>query len=219
MNKLTKEVILWIFILLPFIYLFMIWDKLPETVPTHFNIKGEADDWSHKTMLIYLPCMLGIGVYLLMLVIPSIDPKKRIAEMGEKFYMIRFITVVFMSVLSLYILYTTQSGSMSGGNFFLVITGAFFAAVGNYMQAMRPNYFVGIRTPWTLESEEVWKNTHRLGGKIWMIGGSMIVLLALLIHNQKTVFIVFMVMVFILAGVPIIFSYFDFKRLKAGSSE
>jgi len=219
MNKLMKEVILWIFILLPFIYLFMIWDKLPETVPTHFNIKGEADDWSHKIMLIYLPCMLGIGVYLLMLVIPSIDPKKRIAEMGEKFYMIRFITVVFMSVLSLYILYTTQSGSMSGGNFFLVITGAFFAAVGNYMQAMRPNYFVGIRTPWTLESEEVWKNTHRLGGKIWMIGGSMIVLLALLIHNQKTVFIVFMVMVFILAGVPIIYSYFDFKRMKAGSSE
>ena len=219
MNKLMKEVILWIFILLPFIYLFMIWDKLPETVPTHFNIKGEADDWSHKTMLIYLPSMLGIGVYLLMLVIPSIDPKKRIAEMGEKFYMIRFITVVFMSVLSLYILYTTQSGSMSGGNFFLVITGAFFAAVGNYMQAMRPNYFVGIRTPWTLESEEVWKNTHRLGGKIWMIGGSMIVLLALLIHNQKTVFIVFMVMVFILAGVPIIYSYIDFKRMKARSSQ
>ena len=117
-----KEAILWIFILLPFIYLLMIWDKLPETVPTHFNIEGEADDWSHKTMLIYLPCMLGIGIYLLMLVIPSIDPKKRIAEMGEKFYMIRFITVVFMSVLSLYILYTTQTGSMTGINFFLLIT-------------------------------------------------------------------------------------------------
>ena len=219
MNKLMKEVILWIFILLPFIYLLMIWDKLPETVPTHFNIKGEADDWSHKTMLIYLPCMLSIGIYLLMLVIPKIDPKKRIEEMGEKFYMIRFITVVFMSALSLYILYTTQAGSMSGSNFFLLITGVFFAALGNYMPAMRPNYFVGIRTPWTLESEEVWKNTHRLGGKIWMIGGSIIVLLSILIHNQTTVFIVFMVLVFILAGVPIIFSYFDFKKLKARSNE
>jgi len=139
--------------------------------------------------------------------------------MGDKFYMIRFITVVFMSALSLYILYTSQSGSMTGVNFFLLITGAFFAALGNYMQAMRPNYFVGIRTPWTLESEEVWKNTHRLGGKIWMAGGIVIILLVLLIHNQSAVFIVFMAMVVVLAGVPIVYSYFNFKKLKANSSE
>jgi uncharacterized membrane protein len=214
MNKLLKEGILWIFILLPFIYLLIIWDKLPETVPTHFNVKGEADGWSNKSMLLYLPCMLGIGIYLLLLLVPKIDPKNKLAQMGEKFYMIRFIIAIFISALSLYVLYTSQIGAITGINFFLLISGAFFAALGNYMQAMRPNYFVGIRTPWTLESEEVWKNTHRLGGKIWMIGGSIVVLLSILIQNQTIIMIVFLTIITVLVLVPIIYSYLEYRRLK-----
>ena len=214
-----KEVILWIFILLPVLYLLLIWDKLPETVPTHFNLQGEADDWSDKSALIWLTCILSLPIYVIMLIIPRIDPKNKIEQMGGKFYTIRLILTIFMSALGIYIINASYTGNMTGMNYLLMIIGAFFAVIGNYMPAMRPNYFIGIRTPWTLENEAVWKNTHRLGGRIWLIGGILIFLLALFIHDEKTIGIVFISMIFVLAGIPILYSYFEYKKLKAKSSE
>jgi len=220
MNKLIKEVILWVIILLPIIYLWRMWGELPQSVPTHFNIKGEADDWSDRTFLIYIPCMLGICIYLLFLIIPKIDPKNKIGQMGDKFYMIRFITTVFICALSLYVLNLSKTGDVQGTNFIMLLTGAFFAGLGNYMQTVRPNYFVGIRTPWTLENEEVWKSTHKLGGKLWMAGGLLIVVLSLLIHNQRLLQSMFLGIVLgVMAIVPIVYSYMEFKRIKSQASE
>jgi uncharacterized membrane protein len=215
MNKVMKEVVLWIIIVIPFIYLWMLWDDLPQKVATHFNIKGEADDWSDKTTLIYLPCLLGLGIYVLMLIVPRIDPKKKLDQMGGKYYNIRFLTMLFISAISVYVLYTAKAGGMTGINFFLLLSGVFFAALGNYLQAVRPNYFVGLRTPWTLENEEVWRNTHRMGGKIWMAGGLLIVLLSLLIREQKSLAIVFGIIMFIMVLIPVVYSYVDFRRIKS----
>jgi uncharacterized membrane protein len=219
MNKLLKEAILWVFIFLPMLYLSMIWDQLPQSVPTHFGIDGQPNDWSDKTLLIYLPCLLGLGIYLLMLVIPRIDPKNKLAQMGDKFYRIRLILGVFICALSLYILYASKTGSITGTNFILILLGAFFAVLGNYMQAMRPNYFVGIRTPWTLENEEVWKNTHRLGGKLWMTGGLLIVLLALVIKDPAVLAIAFGIVIAVMVLVPVVYSYMEFKRIKGARDE
>ncbi len=219
MNKAFKEAILWVFILLPFLYLLILWDQLPQTVPTHFNIKGEADDWSDKTLLIYLPCLLGPGLYLLMLIIPRIDPKNKLGQMGDKYYMLRLIMAIFISAISLYILYATKAGSLTGTNFILLLLGAFFAGLGNYMQAMRPNYFVGIRTPWTLENEEVWKSTHKLGGKIWMAGGLLIVVLAIVMKDSAMLAIVFGIVLAVMVLVPVIYSYLEYRRIKGAREQ
>ena len=212
MNKYFKESIHWIFILLPFIYLVAIYNSLPQEVPIHFNFKGEADDWTDKTMLFLLPAGLGLFIYFLMLLVPSIDPKRKIQQMGSKYFNFRLILTIFFSVLSVYLIYVTKEGSLQNPNILVSLIGILFIMMGNYFQTVRPNYFVGIRTPWTLENEQVWKKTHRLGGKIWVAGGIIIVLLGFLIKNVTAMLICFFGLIFIMVLVPIVYSYMEFQK-------
>ncbi|MFT5862190.1 MAG: putative membrane protein [Flavobacteriales bacterium] len=94
-----------------------------------------------------------------MSVILKINPKGKIKQMGSRFYQLKFIVILFMSALAVYIIYATQTQSLGTlkGVFFL--QGILLAAMGNYMPSLKPNNFIGIRTPWTLESETVWKQT------------------------------------------------------------
>ncbi|HCT31414.1 MAG TPA: hypothetical protein DIW31_11955 [Bacteroidales bacterium] len=214
MNKYLKESLLIIFAVLPLIYLSIVWKSLPDIVPTHFNIDGVADNWSSKTTLIYLPGAMGFGIYLLMLIIPYIDPKKKIEQMGSKYYNLRFVLSFFMSVLTIYIIYISRIGNMKDSNLLFVIIGSLCALLGNYFQTVRPNYFVGIRTPWTLENEEIWKKTHRFGGKLWMLGGLLIVLLAFLIKNNVVFTKIFTALILLIAIIPIVYSYIEFQKEK-----
>ena len=163
-----------------------------------------------------MPAILGLGIYFLMLIIPAIDPKKKIQEMGDNFFSIRLLIAVFMAALNVVILNAAKEGGMENANILLVLMGALFAGLGNYMQTVRPNYFVGIRTPWTLESESVWKLTHRLASKVWMAGGILIVFLSLLLQDSKLVFIIFFVLVSVMVIVPVVYSYLLLKKERAG---
>ena len=214
MNKYLKETLLWAFIVLPYIYLGAIWSQLPDQVPTHFNFAGNADDWSGKTSLLFLPAALGAGIYLLMLIIPIIDPKKKIQQMGDKYYSFRFMLTFFFSLLAIYLLYVSKAGSLTNPNMLIALIGALFALLGNYFQTVRPNYFIGIRTPWALESEQVWKKTHRLGGRLWMAGGMLIAVLSFFIVNNQTVMIVFWGLLAIMVIIPIVYSYTEFQKEK-----
>jgi len=112
-KKVYRELILWLFLIIPYVYLFKIWSQLPDIVPTHFNLAGEADGWSSKQFLIFLPGSLGIGMYFLMLVLPQIDPKHNLSLEDNKYYGIRFMMAVFFSILTTYILYTSLAGKIS----------------------------------------------------------------------------------------------------------
>jgi len=213
MNKYLKESVLWVFIVLPYVYLSTIWDKLPARVPTHFDLAGKPNDWSDKSSLLYLPGAMMIGIYLLMLIIPYIDPKKKIQQMGNKYYNLRFLLTFFFSILTIFILYTSSTGSIKNPNILLGLIGVLFAMLGNYFQTLRPNYFIGIRTPWTLESEQTWKKTHRLGGKIWMVGGVLIAFFSFF-QSNALFSIVFGIIIGILVIVPIVYSYLEFQKEK-----
>lgn len=215
MQKYLKELILWALIALPYVYLTTIWNNLPEQVPTHFNIDGVANDWSSKTSLLFIPGALGIGIYLLMLLIPKIDPKNKIQQMGDKYYSLRFILIIFISILATYLLYLSNTGSLKNPNLLFALIGMLFAILGNYFQTIRPNYFIGIRTPWTLKNEQVWKNTHRLGGWLWIVGGILIAILTFFISNIYINSIVFGVIIFLIVIVPIVFSYTEFRKEKS----
>lgn len=212
MNKYFKESIHWIFIALPFIYLATIYNSLPQEVPIHFNWRGEADDWADKTMLFLLPAGLGLFIYFLMLTVPSIDPKKKIQEMGSKYFNFRLILTIFFSILSIYLIYVTKEGSLQNPNILVSLIGLLFIMMGNYFQTVRPNYFVGIRTPWTLENEQVWKKTHRLAGKIWVAGGVVIMILGFLLSNVTAMLIAFFSIVFIIVLIPVVYSYLEFQK-------
>ena len=214
MNEtLKKELPIIGFVLLPFIYLAYLWNSLPQKVPIHWNYKGEIDDWGTKYSLIGLVFLLPVLTYVLMLAIPKIDPKKRIELMGGKYYQIKFVLVVFMSVLALFIIHSSENQTLSSPSIVFVLIGLLFMALGNYFKVIKQNYFLGIKTPWTLESEEVWKLTHILAGKLWIIGGLLIVILSLIIPENIN-FYFFISITAIISIVPIVYSYFIFKKLK-----
>jgi uncharacterized membrane protein len=212
MNKFLKEFVLWILIILPIVYLATIWHKLPEIVPTHFNNDGIANGWSHKSTLIILTVALGVGFYFLMLAIPFLDPKKNIKKMGNKYYNFRFLLTFFIALLTTYLLTYTNRGNFKNPNLFFVFIGAFLAILGNFMKTIRPNHFIGIRTPWTLESDHTWEKTHQLGGPIWVVGGIMIAILPFVSPLKDVMTIIFLGIVAIMALVPIVYSYIVYKN-------
>ena len=214
MNEtLKKELPIVGFVLLPFIYLTYLWNSLPEKVPIHWNYKGEIDDWGTKYSLIGVAFLLPVLTYVLMLLIPKIDPKKRIELMGGKYYQIKFVLVVFMSILSLFFIHSSKSQTLSSPILVFVLIGLLFMALGNYFKVIKQNYFLGIKTPWTLESEEVWKLTHILAGKLWIIGGLLIVIFSLVIPENIN-FYFFITIAAIISIVPIVYSYLIFKKIK-----
>ena len=212
-ESLKKELPIIGIVLLPFVYLAYIWNSLPESVPLHWNLKGEIDDWGSKYSLIGLVFLLPVLTYILMLVVPKIDPKKRIESMGRKYYQFKFILVAFMSVLSLFIIHISKNQKLSSPNMIVILVGVLFVLMGNYFKVIKQNYFIGIKTPWTLESEEVWKLTHILAGKMWVIGGIVIVICCLIFPENLNIY--FLVSITTLISiVPIVYSYLIYKKLK-----
>lgn len=208
---LKKELPLITIVLLPFIYLVYIWNQLPEQVPMHWNIKGEIDRYGDKVELLIIPILLPLLVYLIFLVIPKIDPKNKLNKMGSKFHKIKVLVTIFMSILALVIIYSARNQSFSNPNYTVLLIGILYIILGNYLKTIKSNYFIGIRTPWTLEDERVWKETHKLGGKMWFIGGILIVLSSMVL-DQKTNLILFLIITGIITIIPIIYSYIRFKK-------
>ncbi|MCF1422132.1 SdpI family protein [Mangrovimonas futianensis] len=210
--QLKKELPLIGIILLPFLYLAYVWPDLPQRVPMHYNIKGEIDRYGDKSELLIIPFIMPVLIYIIFLVVPKIDPKNKLQQMGNKFQTIKVLLTTFMSVLALYIIYSTKNASLSNPNYVLLLIGVLYVILGNYFKTIKANYFIGIKTPWTLENETVWKDTHKLGGKLWFAGG-LLIILGCLILNQKTNFIFFMSITAIITIIPIVYSYQRFKQI------
>lgn len=211
MRRFLKEFVLLIIATVPFVYLAMIWAELPQQLPTHFGLDGTPNDWTAKSSFPYLIACMGYGTYLLMLLIPYFDPKNKIEQMGDKYYSFRFILALLMSAMSFYILFTSLESKMNPNLLFGLIA-AFYVLLGNYFQTLKPNYFIGIKTPWALENEDNWRKTHRLAGKMWLAGGLLIVLLTFIIKDAKVMGTIFLAVTLIISLVPFGYSYLEFRK-------
>lgn len=210
--RLKKELPLIAIVLIPFIYLAYIWESLPETVPVHWNFKGEIDRWGKKSTLIFINFLLPVLTYLIFSVVPLIDPKKKLQNMGNKFYNLKFLMVLFMSGLAIFILYSIKSQSITNPSLILLAIGLLYMLLGNYMKTLKANYFIGIRTPWTLENETVWKKTHLLAGKWWFFGGLLIVVSSLILDKDVNG-IIFISTTILITLIPLVYSYLEYKKL------
>lgn len=209
--NIKKELPILVIVLLPFIYLAYIWNELPNKVPMHWNLKGEIDRYGDKTEMIIIPFLLPLLTYLIFLVVPKIDPKNNLNKMGRKLQTIKFLLTTFMSVLALLIIYTAKNQSFTNPNYIVLMGGVLFIILGNYFKTIKPNYFIGIRTPWTLENETVWKKTHKLGGKMWLIGGILVVISSLILNKSQN-FTAFMIISAVITIIPIAYSYLIYKN-------
>ena len=179
----------------------------------HWNAKGEIDGWGDKIELLIIPFVLPVLIYVIFLLVPIIDPKKRIEKMGSKYQQLKFILVLFMSALAVLIIYSAKNQSFNSIAYVFSIIGFLIMASGNYFKTIKPNYFIGIKTPWTLENETVWKETHSLAGKMWFVGGLGMVVVSFVLKG-KAHMIVYVSISAIICIVPIVFSYLKFKALK-----
>ena len=118
-----------------------------------------------------------------------------------------------MSVLVLFIIYTANNQSMTNPDYIMLLIGVLYIILGNYLKTIKPNYFIGIRTPWTLQNETVWKQTHKLAGVLWFIGGLIVVSSSLILEKQSNSTL-FLVITGIISVIPIVYSYILFKKLK-----
>ncbi|MDP9079446.1 MAG: SdpI family protein [Bacteroidota bacterium] len=200
--------------LIPVIYLFFVYASLPETVPMHYGMDGKVNRYGNKSELITLVAiMLGtqLFVYLLLRFLPGIDPKKQVKSGEGTFQKLALGIVFFISALVIAIIFSTAHKGIKIDKLILPLTGLLFAFMGNIMHSIKPNYFAGIRTPWTLESEDTWRVTHRLAGKLWFVGGIILTVLTLLLPPEAAT-VVFMCGVGIIVFIPVIYSYIYFKK-------
>lgn len=210
--EIKKEIWIWVIMLLPILYLAYIWKTLPDIVPTHFGMDGQPNDWSHKTLLLYVVPGMTVGVYLLLTIIPMIDPKQKIREMGNKYYLLKLFITLFISVLCVFMVQSAITKNIGNSNVVFLLVGALFVFLGNYMQALKPNYFIGIRTPWTLESEMVWRKTHQLGGKLFFVAGMLVMILPFLLKEKFEP--VFITVIAVASIIPVAYSFILFKQEK-----
>lgn len=192
---------------------FLAYPHLPDKVPTHWNLAGEVDGWGTAWQGAFMMPLIMIGVFLLLLLLPKIDPKrKNYANMGKAYTTIVlvimiFFTVIYFGTLGIALGYMENIPSLTQ-----IGVGALFVILGNYMGKLKHNYFMGIRTPWTLASEEVWYRTHRLAGPFWVLGGLLFMLSSLFAGD---VFLkVMLVIIIVLVAIPAVYSFIIFKKLE-----
>lgn len=202
--------LIWVIMLIPVIYLVIIWNKIPETVPIHFDIKGNVDRYGSRddfrTLIIAL-LIINAGVYLIISNIYRIDPKKNAAQNKDRMQRIAFYVCAYLSAIWVMIIYASVHSDPSMiMKFVFIAMGLLFALLGSNMYNIKPNYFAGIRLPWTLENEDNWRKTHQFAGRLWFFGGLVIAVLALLLKNEWSIY-TSGVFIAVLVIIPIIYSY------------
>ncbi|MEM1094990.1 MAG: SdpI family protein [Bacteroidota bacterium] len=202
----------WLVLLLPFFFIPYLWGILPDEIPTHWNAAGEADDYSSKAFgLLFIP-LLNIAIYLGTIFLVKIDPKKQAAADQKPVRALLFIMPFFMTAVFGFIMYKTLNPDANVTGLVLGGVGLMLAAIGNYLGTMKPNYFIGIRTPWTLQSDDVWRSTHRMAGPIWMAGGLGLAI-GVFVFPASIFPLVFMGVTVLLALIPVVYSYLAFQQL------
>ena len=203
--KINKKLVLFtsILILLPSLVGCVFWNQLPEEIPTHFNLLGQADGYNHKMSAIFgLPTLMLLMHWLLLFLMIK-DPKS--SNISSKIQLLIYWIIPFVSCLSMISIYGASLGySMMSGILAQIFMGVVMIVIGNYLPKIRRNYIIGIRLPWTLENDENWSKTHRLAGKIWVLGG---LLLFLNTFVQLYIYWVFFLTFFLVVLIPSIYSY------------
>lgn len=191
----------------PFVYLNSIFDSLPDQVAMHFGSDMKPNRFGDKSNLwSTVSIMMGIGVvaYLIITNVGKLDPKNQSLQSQGIMEKLGITSIVFISLLTIYIIYTAVQGE--SGNLLFVLLGGFFAIIGNFLYSIKPNYFVGFRLPWTLENQNNWRKTHQLGGKIWVVGGMLAIILSFIVPEAYMMKL-FIAIVLLMVIIPTFNSY------------
>ena len=200
-----------VIIVLPMVVGILLWDQLPEKMAIHWGANGEADGWSSRPVAVFGMPLLLLAIHWLGVWLTGEDKRNR--HQNEKVLQLMFWIAPVVSLFGMGSTYASALGQpLRIDRLALLLLGIVFAMIGNYMPKCRQNYTIGIKIVWTLSDEENWNATHRLAGKLWMIGGLLLMLCAFLTGPALTW--VMPVVLGIMVGIPILYSWWFSRRQK-----
>lgn len=194
----------------------LLYPALPERIPIHWNIHGKIDGWGSKTWAVFLMPGMMIGMLALFAALPTLSPKNFEVDTFKETYLYLMLTVVglfmYIHAVTLYAAWNGVHGVKGLDTGRLLVGGIFlfFGLMGNVMGKVRRNFYIGIKVPWTLASDRVWNDTHRLAA--WtMVGGSVIGILIIVTGlSMSAAFVVLIGSTFI----PVVYSFVHYKDLE-----
>ena len=185
--------------------------RLPETVPTHWNIRGEPDDYSSRLVaVLVMPAVLLVltGVFQ---VLPRIDPRgANYQKFGDTYWLLMNGVLGFMLALHVTLIAIGMGAAIQLTRVINVGGGAMFVLLGNYLGRVESNWFLGIRTPWTLSSDTVWRKTHRTAAWLFVAGGIIVILVGLFRPAGQVALLG--VTAATVVGIPVVQSYVLWRR-------
>lgn len=206
MNRKKMILLTSFLVLIPMIVGLILWNKLPEEIPIHFNSAGEPDNYESKAFAVFFIPLFLWAMHLLTGFIILADPKKQ--NINDKVFLLSLYIVPSAAVFGTLVMYTGALGLPVSinmlGNLFV---GIVFIVVGNYLPKTRQNYTIGIKIPWALNDAENWNKTHHFAGIIWIICGAILIINAFL----DIIWIV-PVAIAVAALLPTIYSFILYKK-------
>ncbi len=206
MKKQHMNILIWVLALLPVVAVAACYGALPEQVPTHWNMDGTVT-YSGKAIL-WLLALLSPALGAALRAMPKIDPKRSNYARFQQYYDgFCIVLMLFLAVLNAVTLVESlRPGTISVWRTIILAIGILFAALGNLMPKVKSNFFLGIKTPWTLSDPDVWNRTQRLGGILFFALGGVMVLCGLVLSEHAS-FVILMVGILAVAFVPMVLSY------------
>jgi uncharacterized membrane protein len=186
------------------------YNELPSEMPIHWNMAGEADGFASKLNAMLLSVGLLVFLYITMIFVPRIDPKSdnyRLFSRGYTIIQLSIMLLIF--VVNMLVIFSGLDHHLETGDIVVTLVGVMFIVIGNYMPQVKPNYFVGIKTPWALNNEENWRKTHRMGGKTFIIAGLLFILSVFLPSGNETYIFP---LILLIALFPMGYSYSLFRK-------
>jgi uncharacterized membrane protein len=187
------------------------WHAVPDRIPVHWGISGRPDRWGGRFEGLLLLPLVGLLTYLVLLLAPRIDPgRANYASFAGAYGTVRLVVLLSMLALQVVMVLAARGHSVDVATLVPLIVGAMFVVLGNLFGKLRPNWFIGIRTPWTLSSKRSWDRTHHAGGWLFILFGFLLMSTAL----ARTTWVIITVIGVIAAGVLglVVYSYVEWRR-------
>lgn len=184
--------------------------SLPNVMPTHWNVMGQIDGYMHKEFAAWMMPLLGLFILIIFKLAPTFDPKnKKYHLFSHEWNIIQTAFVFFMAYIQCITFYAAYFPSTPIMKPLFIGMGTLFVLLGNYLSKIRQNYFIGIKVPWTLDSEDNWNKTHRFASWTFVLMGLVVLAEGFMIWNAAPV--VFG-SIFLATILPILYSYLLFKK-------